>query len=60
MKNRVNIVLTRDKNYRVKDAIVVHSVEEALEEVKNIRKTFTLSAGTAFINRCCLTATRLM
>ena len=35
LKKRTNIVITRDKNYRVKDAIVVHSVEEALEELKN-------------------------
>lgn len=35
LKKRTNIVITRDKNYSVKDAIVVHSVEEALEELKN-------------------------
>lgn len=35
LKKRTNIVITRDKNYNVKDAIVVHSVEEALEELKN-------------------------
>ena len=34
LKKRTNIVITRDKNYEVKDAIVVHSVEEALEELK--------------------------
>ena len=34
LKNRVNIVITRDKNYKAKDAVVVHSIEEALEEVK--------------------------
>ena len=34
LKKRTNIVITRDKNYQVKDAIVVHSVEEALEELK--------------------------
>lgn len=34
LKKRTNIVITRDKNYSVKDAVVVHSVEEALEEVK--------------------------
>lgn len=34
LKNRVNIVITRDKNYKVKDAVVVHSIEEALEEAK--------------------------
>jgi len=34
LKKRTNIVITRDKTYSVKDAIVVHSVEEALEELK--------------------------
>lgn len=34
LKKRTNIVLTRDKQYQVKDAIVVHTVEELLEELK--------------------------
>ncbi len=34
LKNRTNIILSRDKNYQVKDALVVHSVEELLEELK--------------------------
>lgn len=34
LKKRTNIVLTRDKNYQVKDAIVLHTVEEVLEELK--------------------------
>ena len=34
LKNRTNIILSGDKNYRVKDATVVHSVEELLEELK--------------------------
>lgn len=34
LKNRVNIVLTSDKSYQVKDAVVVHSIEEMLEELK--------------------------
>ena len=34
LKNRTNIVLTKDKSYQVKDAIVVHSLEELLEELK--------------------------
>lgn len=34
LKNRTNIILSRDKSYKVKDALVVHSVEELLEEVK--------------------------
>lgn len=34
LKQRTNIVLTTDKNYSVKDAIVVHTIEELLEELK--------------------------
>lgn len=34
LKNRTNIVLTSDRSYCVKDAVVVHTVEEALEELK--------------------------
>lgn len=35
LKKRTNIVLTSDKNYQVKDAIVVNSIEALLEELKN-------------------------
>lgn len=34
LKNRVNIVISRNPDYKVKDAIVVGSVEEAVEECK--------------------------
>lgn len=34
LKNRTNIILSRDRDYKVKDALVVHSVEELLEELK--------------------------
>ncbi len=34
LKNRTNIILSKDTGYQVKDAIVVHSVEELLEELK--------------------------
>ena len=34
LKNRKNIILSKDPNYTVKDAQVVHSVEELLEELK--------------------------
>lgn len=34
LKNRTNIVLTKNPNYQVKGAIVCHSVEEILEELK--------------------------
>lgn len=38
LKKRTNIVITGDKNYDVKDAIVVHSIEEALDELKKYNK----------------------
>lgn len=61
LKNRVNIVLTRDKNYKVKDAIVLHSVEEVLEEIKNMmQKTYMLLAETVFINSFCHIVIKLM
>lgn len=34
LKNRTNIVLSQNKDFKVKDALVVHSIEELLEELK--------------------------
>ncbi|RHO85052.1 dihydrofolate reductase [Clostridiaceae bacterium AF42-6] len=34
LKNRTNIILTRNPNYQVKGAIICHSVEKVLEELK--------------------------
>ena len=34
LKNRRNIVLTSNRNYQVKDAVIVHSEEELKEELK--------------------------
>lgn len=34
LQKRTNIVLTRDPNYAVKDAIIVHDIPELLEELK--------------------------
>ena len=33
LKNRTNVVLTSDKNYQVKNAVIVHSIDEVLEEL---------------------------
>ncbi len=35
LPNRTNIILSTQKDYQVKDAIVVHSIEELMEELKN-------------------------
>ena len=34
LKNRQNIIMSRDPDYRVKDAIIVHSVDELMETIK--------------------------
>ena len=34
LKNRTNIVLTGNQNYQVKDAVVVHSEDELMEELE--------------------------
>lgn len=34
LKNRTNIILTKDRDFAAGDAIIVHSLEEALEAVK--------------------------
>ncbi len=34
LKNRINIVLTHNPDYQVKDAVVVHSLDELREELK--------------------------
>lgn len=34
LKNRVNIVLTTDENYKVEDVILCHSIEKVREELK--------------------------
>lgn len=34
LKNRTNIVITQDSNYKIKDTTMCHSVQEVLEELK--------------------------
>jgi len=34
LKNRTNIVLTKDENYKAGDAIIVHSIDELLSELE--------------------------
>ena len=37
LKNRINIVLTGSQDYQVKDAVIVHSQDELMDELKKIR-----------------------
>ena len=49
LKNRVNIILSRDKQYQVKDAFVVHSMEKLLEELKKYDNKEVYVAGGASV-----------
>ena len=50
LKNRVNIVLTSDKNYKVKDAVIVHTVDEMVTELKkyNEEDVFVIGGETVY------------
>lgn len=50
LKNRVNVILTKNPNFRVPGAIVVHSVEEALEAVKDYEdeKIYVIGGDTIY------------
>lgn len=50
LKNRTNIVLTRDEYYQAKGAVIVHSVEEVLEELKKYQTEdiFVIGGGTIY------------
>ena len=47
LPDRESIVITRDRNYRNKDATVVYSIEEAIEKVSEDEEAFII--GGAFI-----------
>lgn len=49
LKNRTNIVITKQMDYTVKDAIVVHSIEETLELTKSYNSKDIFVIGGASI-----------
>lgn len=51
LKNRTNIVLTRDSRYQVKDVIIVHSLEELREELKKYSSEDIFVIGGEMIYR---------
>lgn len=49
LKQRLNVVITSDRNYNVKNAVVVHSIEEAIEAVKDYKTEDIYVIGGASI-----------
>ena len=50
LKNRVNIVLAANRSYKVKDAIIVHTKEELLEELKKYdsNELYVIGGGSIY------------
>lgn len=49
LKNRTNVVITRQKDFKVPGAVVLHSVEEALEYLKDFNSDDIYVIGGASI-----------
>lgn len=49
LKNRINIVITRDMNYKKEGAIIVHSTEEAIQEAQKYNlPIFIIGGGSIY------------
>ena len=50
LKNRINIIITRNADFKCEGAFVVHSVEEAVEESKKYadKNVFVIGGGTIY------------
>lgn len=61
LPERKNIIITRDKNYKVEGATVVHGIEEAIEKCKDEKEIFIIGGGEIlklalpYVNRMYLT-----
>lgn len=54
LKNRTNIVLTSDKNYKASGAVLVHNMEELMEELKKYNQEEIYVIGGESIYRSLL------
>ena len=48
MPDRVNIVMTRDKNFKAEGCIIVHSVDEALKAAGNVDEVMVIGGADIF------------
>ena len=48
LPNRVNIVITRDKNYQAKGCLVVNNLEDAFRKADNNREIFIIGGGQIY------------
>jgi dihydrofolate reductase len=48
LPNRTSVIITRQEDYKMEGCIVVHSLEEALQTVKEDEKVFIIGGGTIY------------
>jgi len=48
LPNRIHIVITRNKNYHPEGAVVVHSIQDALEFAKKDEQPFIIGGGEIY------------
>jgi len=48
LPNRTNVIITRDKNYKAEGCVVVHSLEDAINEAKNDSEAFIIGGGVIY------------
>lgn len=48
LPGRENIVLTRDLNFKAKDAVVLHNVDEVLKYINNKDEVFVIGGGSIY------------
>ena len=51
LKNRINIVVAQDKDYKVEDAVVVNSLEDAVNEALKYNKEIYVIGGASIYNQ---------
>ena len=50
LKNRVNVIITRNKNYSAKECIVVNNIEDSIEILKDkgLKEVFIIGGGEIY------------
>lgn len=48
LPNRTNVIITRDKNYTAEGCVIVHSLEDAINEAKDDAEGFIIGGGEIY------------
>lgn len=48
LPNRTNVIITRDKNYTAEGCVIVHSLEDAINEAKEDKEAFIIGGGEIY------------